>query len=81
MMGLNYQRIYGRRQKSLNLTRNPIGVANEDDLNLYAYVGNDPLDRTDPTGLKCETTTSGPSCTFDEFRDKNGKVISSTPSR
>jgi hypothetical protein len=48
----------------------------EDDLNLYAYIGNDPLDRIDPTGLKCETTASGPSCAFDEFRDKNGKVIS-----
>jgi hypothetical protein len=50
MMGLNYQRIYGWRQKSLNLTHNPIGVANEDDLNLYAYVGNDPLDHVDPSG-------------------------------
>ena len=56
------------------LQTDPVGY--KDDLNLYAYVGNDPLDRTDPTGLKCETTTSGPSCTFDEFRDKNGKVIS-----
>jgi uncharacterized protein RhaS with RHS repeats len=26
----------------------PVGY--KDDLNLYAYVGNDPLDRTDPTG-------------------------------
>ena len=26
----------------------PIGT--KDDLNLYAYVGNDPLDKTDPTG-------------------------------
>lgn len=31
------------------LQTDPIG--GKDDLNLYAYVGNDPLDRTDPSGL------------------------------
>jgi len=30
----------------------PVGY--EDDLDLYAYVGNDPLDKTDPSGL-CES--------------------------
>ena len=31
------------------LQTDPVGY--DDDLNLYAYVGSDPLDRTDPTGL------------------------------
>ena len=30
------------------LQTDPVGI--KDDLNLYTYVGNDPLDRTDPTG-------------------------------
>jgi len=55
------------------LQTDPIG--SKDDLNLYTYVGNDPLDRTDPSGLKCQGTGKDASCTFDEFRDKKGNVI------
>ncbi|MGB8326459.1 MAG: RHS repeat-associated core domain-containing protein [Steroidobacteraceae bacterium] len=55
------------------LQTDPIGT--KDDLNLYTYVGNDPLDRTDPSGLKCQGTGEDASCTFDEFKDKKGNVI------
>jgi RHS repeat-associated protein len=35
----------------------PVGY--EDQFNLYAYVGNDPVNRTDPTGTRCYQTRSG----------------------
>ena len=41
----------------------PDSVGYKDDLNLYAYVGNDPLDKTDPTGMWCNK--EGTLCTAD----------------
>lgn len=38
------------------LQTDPVGYASGD-LNLYAYVGNDPVNRADPSGLTCEIQT------------------------
>ncbi|UYY57228.1 RHS repeat-associated core domain-containing protein [Sphingomonas sp. S2-65] len=48
--GLHYNRFrYYDPALGRYLTRDPIGIAGG--LNLYAYVGNDPINRADPTGL------------------------------
>lgn len=58
------------------LQTDPIGYT--DDLDLYAYVGNDPLDRTDPTGETCTTGNNGvATCQVDQWTDKNGNVTAS----
>jgi RHS repeat-associated protein len=73
-LGLYYYRArYYSPQLGRFLQTDPVGY--KDDFDLYSYVGNDPLDRTDPSGLKCQGAGNDASCTFDEFKDKKGNVI------
>jgi RHS repeat-associated protein len=66
-IGLNYYkaRFYDPRLGRF-LQTDPIGY--KDDFNLYAYVGDDPLDRTDPSGTTCTTNEDGKtvSCRVDD---------------
>jgi len=62
------------------LQTDPVGY--QDDLNLYAYVGNDPMDRTDPTGQ--DTTCANGTCTtradtFDPNKQTVARTIKASP--
>ena len=52
------------------LQADPVGY--QDDLNLYAYVYNDPVNKKDPTGATCETDKDGKvtACHFDKVVGK-----------
>jgi len=57
-LGLYYYRArFYSPQMGRFLQTDPVGY--KSDVDLYAYVGNDPLDRTDPTGNVGEATAAG----------------------
>jgi hypothetical protein len=58
------------------LQADPIGY--KDNLDLYAYVGDDPLNKTDPKGLSCKGAGPNTVCQIDWVADSHGNLRSAT---
>ena len=50
-------------------------IGTKDDFNLYTYVGNDPLDKTDPSGKTCAQANGSYDCKVDTYVNWRGKEI------
>jgi len=58
------------------LQTDPIGY--KDDLDLYAYVGNDPVSRTDPSGKSCSGVGDNLHCVIDYVHDQKNEYRKAT---